>query len=162
MVRRGVCEDCDGPCPTWQDVCYACQDLRNQRAKIIGKRLRGHRYSHDEEEGTFLYAVGVIGDCESPVKFGSSNDPMQRLSDIQCGCPYPLEVLAQIRARRGIERLIHRYLHVTRLHGEWFGRTEKSDQVIELMRAGDAENLLATVRIRPQRRINDLTEQSAE
>lgn len=152
MRLRGICEDCDGPCPTWMLVCYPCQDSRNQRARIVDKRLREHHYGQDDDESTFVYAVSVIGDSDAPVKFGSSNDPAQRLIYIQTGCPYPLELLAQIRGRRGIERLIHRYLRVARLHGEWFGRTEKTDKVIELMRAGNAESLLVAVRMRPQRK----------
>lgn len=71
---------------------------------------------------TFLY---VIGRSEGPIKIGISSTPEKRLSSVQNGCPFKIEVLYRRKFytrddARYIEQHFHRTHAHVRLKGEWF------------------------------------------
>lgn len=70
----------------------------------------------------YLY---VIGREEGPVKIGITIALRSRLSTIQTGCPFPIEILYwRILPNReialDIEQCIHQVWEEKRLNGEWF------------------------------------------
>lgn len=71
---------------------------------------------------TFLY---VIGRPEGPIKVGISSKPDKRVSSIQNGCPFPVEVHHRRKfysreEARAAEAGFHKAHADRRLKGEWF------------------------------------------
>ena len=63
----------------------------------------------------FILAVG--GD---QVKIGLSDNPAERLAQLQVGNAYPLSLLGAIRANASKEKELHRQLAAHAMSGEWF------------------------------------------
>jgi hypothetical protein len=53
-------------------------------------------------------------------KFGISNDPHERLADMQTGCPLYLDLWGICLGGRDLEKKIHDHLANYRIGGEWF------------------------------------------
>jgi hypothetical protein len=65
--------------------------------------------------------VYVIGSpVVRPVKIGVSDDPEERLEDLQTGSPVPLVLLWQVYGGQRLESLLHERFTAYRTHGEWF------------------------------------------
>ena len=69
--------------------------------------------------------VYVIGIPEGPVKIGVSNNPENRVGNLQPGCPFPLQLLSKYPAKDRAhafehERNFHTKYRKYRLVGEWF------------------------------------------
>ena len=58
--------------------------------------------------------------CQDFVKVGEARDTQARLSGLQVGCPYELELIGTIRGRFETEFSIHDTLAPYRVRGEWF------------------------------------------
>lgn len=54
------------------------------------------------------------------VKIGVGGKPRARLSNLQIGNASPLELILDVPAYAGLEKLIHRLLREQRIQGEWF------------------------------------------
>lgn len=95
------------------------------------------------------------------MKFGVTRNLSVRHGALQAGSPYLLEVVAKVTGSRKLEPMIHRYLHRERLHGEWFSRSDRTLEVIDLMRSGDAVILGRAIRVRKRRpvKVTDYTKQ---
>ncbi len=63
-----------------------------------------------------VYFVGAGGF----VKIGYSANWMQRIAELQTGCPFKLSLLYLMHGTRQIEHTIHQQFADLRLHGEWF------------------------------------------
>lgn len=73
----------------------------------------------DQRLSRFVYFVaGDVGG----IKIGTAIDPQKRLTDLQCGSPIKLRILAVCDGGRGVEREYHARFSAHRLHGEWFDR----------------------------------------
>lgn len=67
----------------------------------------------------YVYFIQVQGG--GPVKIGWSVDVHERLSELQTGCPLPLEIRRTIETTdRTLEKRIHQYFKDLRIRGEWF------------------------------------------
>lgn len=68
--------------------------------------------------------IYVIGRRGYPVKIGMAVDVEKRISELQTGFPYRLDVFATVEVRaahaRKIEKACHDRLHSRRRKGEWF------------------------------------------
>lgn len=62
----------------------------------------------------------VASDEGQVCKIGNSIDPFKRLTSIQTGCPYRLELKACIPGESYDERILHRMFSSHRMMGEWF------------------------------------------
>ena len=83
-----------------------------------------------------IYAVKAIG--TSFIKFGyTSKDPKYRLSELQIGSPFHLELVAVCRGDQKAETWIHWRLFRAKAHhrGEWFNDCEEARIIIEEMKA---------------------------
>lgn len=80
--------------------------------------------------------IYVISAGPEYVKIGVSKT-LQRISDLQCGCPLPLAYLALADWPNKDERRIHRVLRSIHVRGEWFRREALIDSLIKHMHAGD-------------------------
>lgn len=83
-----------------------------------------HRMAGKADEIAALY---IIGSHEmEPIKVGMSNNPIYRLEQMQCGCPYQMFVFGALYARRdaivALEYETHKALTDIGFHvrGEWF------------------------------------------
>jgi hypothetical protein len=65
-----------------------------------------------------VYFVKPLG--RGFIKVGHGSPIANRLRQIQCGSPEPLEVLMLLRGGKKLEGLIHRALAGERYRGEWF------------------------------------------
>lgn len=70
----------------------------------------------------YVYFISCdSGGRQVPVKIGySNNHPCGRLSAMQTGNPYRLELLGYLRGGQGLERQMHRDFSAHRIAGEWF------------------------------------------
>jgi len=65
--------------------------------------------------------IYFIQDIEKgPIKIGFSTNPESRLTAIQTGYPYLLQIIKSFEGTREDEMLFHRRLRKHRLMGEWF------------------------------------------
>ncbi|WP_435627669.1 GIY-YIG nuclease family protein [Candidatus Ferrigenium straubiae] len=75
----------------------------------------------DEKYGTvYFLSHGTSG----PVKIGftSGGNPLSRIRQLQTGAPEELNLLGSIAAEASIEPVIHTFLNVHNVRGEWFER----------------------------------------
>jgi len=63
--------------------------------------------------------------CGEYVKIGYSINPLQRLTDLQTGMPYRLEILASEWGTPEDEKFYHAKFKHLRHVGEWFHRTDE-------------------------------------
>lgn len=93
-----------------------------------------YRYCHDEEwNGDDLYAVCGGKFC----KIGRTNNIAQRLTSLQNGCPYDLQVVMLIKGHGWQEHVWHaafRHLHV---RGEWHHQHVELGRAIRAANVGD-------------------------
>lgn len=69
--------------------------------------------------------VYLIGNTHANVgKIGFSDYPQGRLSALQTGCPYPLEILSTLEGGYPEESALHRKYKNRNLSGEWFELNE--------------------------------------
>lgn len=97
---------------------------------------------------TKFYCIGIAADHLSAVKFGVSNCPGARLLSLQTGSPVQLELIGVVDGSRHLERMVHRYLVADRIHGEWFRRSTRTKELVELVRAGSLLAIEDLVRAR--------------
>lgn len=76
--------------------------------------------------------IYIIGHETGPVKIGYTTNIEKRLQAIQTGYPYKLEIIASFRGGLREESIIHRRYSRSRLHGEWFERTQDIKEFIDL------------------------------
>lgn len=79
------------------------------------------------ENTSFIYVIGEADSSRKSVKIGISQDPQDRLRQLQTGHPeklsiHHLEPVEPARARI-FERFIHDEIAYLRSHGEWFRLT---------------------------------------
>ena len=70
----------------------------------------------------FIYFISEVPFTDYPVKIGYSQDPVERLTELQTANPYKLGIIMAIEGTMQEERsLHHRFRHLSkRLCGEWF------------------------------------------
>ena len=71
--------------------------------------------------------------CEDYVKVGYSRDLKTRISDLQVGCPYFLELIAAVPGPESLEWIFHTVLRNKRFRGEWFVLDDEMRQIIKMM-----------------------------
>jgi hypothetical protein len=76
---------------------------------------------HDRDSVVY-FLEGVGGHV---IKIGFSSSPLERLKQLQPGCPFRLRLLATMSGGQATEILLHRKFDHLRLHGEWFSATEE-------------------------------------
>jgi hypothetical protein len=72
-----------------------------------------------------LYLIRCRSRTESYVKIGRTCSLRRRLSNIQTGCPHPIDVAFVITSEYpeevvGLERLLHKMLRPHRMRAEWY------------------------------------------
>jgi hypothetical protein len=69
----------------------------------------------------FVYFIGGKDWRLSRVKIGTTRvGPLNRLSSLQTGSPFPLTLYGYVSGGADFERLLHETFEPLRLHGEWF------------------------------------------
>lgn len=75
--------------------------------------------------GACVYFVG--GDA-GPVKIGYTSELPLRLRSLRNQSPVPVRLLGAVHGGRDVERAYHSQFASSRLHGEWF---ERSDDILD-------------------------------
>lgn len=71
-----------------------------------------------DKQNAYVY---VVGNKEMNIcKIGFSNNVFKRLSAIQTGCPFKLEIFCVVEGSVQTERKLHKKYDYLRLNGEWF------------------------------------------
>lgn len=86
-----------------------------------------------------VYFVTVKG--HGFVKVGYTNSLTQRLSDLQVGCPYELEITASVFGSYNIEQWIHRHIASCLYRGEWYEAKGIAREAIDAARSGGMREL---------------------
>lgn len=73
------------------------------------------------------------------IKIGFAGDPMSRLSNLQCGSPTKLRIVAQVRKPQIYEKELHEKFAAHRRHGEWFFPGMELLEFIEAIRAEERD-----------------------
>jgi hypothetical protein len=70
---------------------------------------------------SFVYLIAPQDWSLNRIKIGyTSQNPYNRLSALQTGCPFPLSVVAFFKANPSFERVLHSAFAPLRETGEWF------------------------------------------
>lgn len=95
--------------------------------------------------------VYFIGNSKARVvKIGMSSreDPEERLSALQTGCPYDLEVMAVVNCGEfppgKIERGFHDTFHEHLLRGEWFRYSGLLEDMVRFLSSGEIKTAVLT------------------
>lgn len=80
------------------------------------------------------------------VKIGMSKDVAKRLNTLQMASPAKLVLEAAIEAYEALEFVLHDAFKASRQHGEWFKRTSKLDEIINLAKQNDLKAIEKEVR----------------
>jgi hypothetical protein len=89
------------------------------------------------------------------VKLGYTADPTinVRLSALQVGCPFPLEVIAFAQGTEKDEREYHWMLSKSAVRGEWFRWGPTAHKIAEMLKAQPPEPKLKAKARNPHRRL---------
>ena len=72
----------------------------------------------------YFIQVGTTG----PIKIGFTKaDPLNRMEDLQCGCPWPLRLIGSIPGTKRNENWLHEKLSEFKMLREWFVPEVASD-----------------------------------
>jgi hypothetical protein len=80
----------------------------------------------------FIRPIGMRG----PVKIGCSNSPERRRGALQTWCPFPLEIVAEVRGSLDIERRFHSLFRELHQGHEWFEWAPELQGVMDAVAAG--------------------------
>lgn len=78
-----------------------------------------HRAPDEKVYGT-TWIYFVQAEHGGPIKIGQSNDPIQRLKQLQTSSPYPLVLRRVVNGAPEMEHRLHALFKDHRLNGEWF------------------------------------------
>jgi hypothetical protein len=101
------------------------------------------------EKPLFVY---FIQDANGPIKIGKAYDPRARLTELQCGNPNPLKLVAVVLAAPNTERRLHAGWDAYHLQGEWFASESAphiSTGLIELAKRTQRQQIEAFKRNMP-------------
>jgi len=84
---------------------------------------------------TFIYFIQMGAD--GPIKIGNALRPDWRLTELQCGNPYPLKIIHQFEDHVWRERELHIRFADHRLEGEWFEAAPVLEWLREKMGTAD-------------------------
>ena len=91
--------------------------------------------SKPKKKGIIYFITADVPDY--PIKIGFTERlTADRMTDLQCGCPFRLVVLAAVEGTFQEEQGLHRDLDEYRMSGEWFRR---SDLLMEVIRQANEE-----------------------
>lgn len=96
-------------------------------------QLKYKELINNGENSGFIYVFAnyFSGVC----KIGFTTNPINRLKQVQTGCPYKLEIILVIKGSIKVERALHRKYKKFKTNGEWFlfrGELKESIQKIAL------------------------------
>lgn len=67
------------------------------------------------------------------IKIGIAKRPDYRLGELQVGNPERLSIIATTTGGRSVEKMLHVYLSLDRLQGEWFRWSERSESLLNFI-----------------------------
>lgn len=91
-------------------------------------RYCGMRSFQQQGFKAYIYVI----QCQGFVKIGIADNPKKRLSELQVGCPFKLELVRAFASRdpRRDEKSLHHSLGKHHERGEWFRLTDPLSQLL--------------------------------
>ena len=112
--------------------------LREDRERAERKERKAQqRARKDAATGVLVYFI--VDEQRQVVKIGMSQNPENRLKELQTGNPHPLTLAAIVPGGYVLERQLHERFAAHRLSGEWFQLTREIRGQIESLKAQTAE-----------------------
>jgi hypothetical protein len=81
--------------------------------------------------GKVYFVLCKPSGCRGRIKIGWTSHPKLRMSAIQTGCPFPIQLLALVPGSRRQEKHLHEHFADLRFQGEWFDATDELLSFIE-------------------------------
>lgn len=106
--------------------------------KGISGLLKRFQLNDNVYKGNYVYFIQAPNGL---VKIGKSNNPKQRLKNLQHMSPVRLEMKRTIRGGLYLEHALHKYFKHLRKHGEWF----KPDYELKQFINGKRKILMSSV-----------------
>lgn len=97
-----------------QLIAAECQQLSGALREYLATNRSPRRRAH------FVLGTIYFAKAGDRVKIGFSKNALQRVSDVQVGCPDQVELIGAMAGTPAIERHIHHRFRALRLRGEWF------------------------------------------
>jgi len=92
----------------------------------------------------YIYFIQAV-DGTGPIKIGSSDKPLCRLSQCSSWSPVPLKIIATVKGGLYHERALHERFAEHRLHGEWFAPAQELHLLIAQIICGATLDELGVV-----------------
>ena len=81
-----------------------------------------------------IYFISTNDVADYPIKMRlTGREFRQRIAPLQTACPYRLEPIAVIEGGRSIEQVLHDEFAADKLEGEWYRRTPRLLNTIDLL-----------------------------
>lgn len=91
------------------------------RGAVWRRRLKGHKRTQDEPTIGTIYFVRLLAPIdEQPIKIGYTSKDEARFHQIRTSSPWPLELIASVKAHHNTELALHEKCEEARMRGEWF------------------------------------------
>lgn len=111
---------------------YQTDYLRSEEAKRKTQIKYKELINKEDNRGfVYVFANFFSGVC----KIGFTKNPLNRLKQVQTGCPYKLEIVLVINGSVKVEKALHRKYKKFKTNGEWFlfrGELKESIQKLSL------------------------------
>ena len=91
----------------------------------------------------YVYAV----DGNGLVKFGKAIDVQARLASLQVGSPVDLVLIGSVLGPRNLEGRVHAWAAPHHHRGEWFKRESDIERMVDCIRRGSLDDVLALLKI---------------
>lgn len=92
---------------------------------MADEKRNSHRFELVEPFGAGIESVYFMRARGMPlVKIGWSNCVIARIEQMQTGCPFLLDVVAQIPGPMNLEKTLHKQFSACHFRGEWFYLTD--------------------------------------
>jgi hypothetical protein len=126
--KEGLCPNCGGTRAPGRTFCPAC--VEKVQEKFSYKKKPALRKKAVKSSSGKVYFIQAVNG--GPVKIGWTSDEkfQNRLSGLQTGNPYRLQVIGTMEGDQQVERSLHKQFQHLRLCGEWF---ENTDELMEFI-----------------------------
>jgi len=105
--------------------------IRPSRRRRNKRRMSALDLLLQDGAKSFVYILQM--EASRHVKVGIGADPRERMRNLQVGNPETLTLIAVVPGTRETERMLHTYLDVDRMQGEWFRWSERTESLIEFI-----------------------------
>lgn len=135
---------------------HDCRVPRCKEPQYRGGKCRWHYEGREPQPnrltGFSIWKVYAIRASNGLIKIGISINPKKRLATLRTSSPVELELLGTWETAASSEKILHKILADSRVHGEWFNPTPTVMEVATAIQNGQTEALDRLVKLWQARR----------